>query len=253
MVPLFIYRYLGLTEASLEARYALAGKELLSDEELRVSSANLLSRKMERNLIQRENLQLQLRLDDIVLQKAEVQAERDRAIAEVDARLAGLRSKLIEWEASESITVTAPIDGTVTLSQVGMGKRVTPQEVAMTIISDGGDLEIRLLIPTRAIAFVEPGQLVKIMYDAFPYQQFGLQRGILATVSRSSLAAAEVDGPLAINEPTFLGVVHPDKTFVTAYGKNYAVQPGMTVRADVILKERTLALWLIEPLLRLRG
>jgi membrane fusion protein len=38
-----------------------------------------------------------------------------------------------------------------------------------------------------------------------------------------------------------------------AYGEHFPLQAGMTLRADIVLEERSLFEWLMDPLLALRG
>jgi len=246
-------RQMNLAQFSVAARERLAVKKLVSEEEMRAAAGDVIHQKIERSHLERELQRLRSQLNDVELHRNEVEAERDYVVAGINTKVAGLRTMLVERRATEATSVVSPIDGVVTLVQVEVGKRAMPQSVAVTVAPDSDELEIRLFIPTRAIAFVSPGQSVKIMYDAFPYQQFGLQRGRLETVSHSSLAGREVEGLLSIHEPAFLGVVRPDKNRVSAYGSQYPIQPGMTVKVDIILKERSLIMWVIEPLLKLRG
>jgi membrane fusion protein len=54
-------------------------------------------------------------------------------------------------------------------------------------------------------------------------------------------------------EPSYRVAVRLDRASVTAFGREIALQPDMTVRADIVLERRTLIEWLLEPLLSLKG
>lgn len=244
---------LGLAERSLEAREALARSQALSADQLRHARAELLSMQMEFRRAQADRRRLESRLPELRLQREEAAEDRDRQTATLDSGLDRLRGQLIEWRAREALVTVAPITGVVALSQVESGQPANVQAPAMTIVPDGSELVVRLLIPSRAKAFVEPGQAVRIMYDAFPYQHFGAHEGSVADVSSTSVAGHHVLGPLSAQEPVYLAAVRLRERHFQAYGRRYHVQPGMTVKADIILAERRLVAWLVEPLLRVRG
>jgi membrane fusion protein len=109
-------------------------------------------------------------------------------------------------------------------------------------------LEAKLFIPTKAIGFVEPGQDVKLLYDAFPYQRFGTYRGRIISVSRTVLLDSDIIAPIKINEPVYTATVALDRPDITAHGKKIPLQPDMSLRADIILERRTLIDWIVSPL-----
>jgi membrane fusion protein len=123
-------------------------------------------------------------------------------------------------------------------------------------LPDDGRLEAELLVPSRAIGFIEPGDRVLLRYQAFPYQKFGHQEGHVAAISRSALNPGEL-GALIGNgqqgEPFYRVTVSLARQAITAYGKPEALKPGMLVDADVLGERRRLAEWAFEPLYSLRG
>lgn len=102
-------------------------------------------------------------------------------------------------------------------------------------------------------AFVKTGQYVRLLYDGFPYQRFGAGRGKVVQVSQSSIAAADAAAPLAFNEPVYVVRVSLTDPAVTAFGEQVALKPGMTLKANVLLEERTIFEWIFEPLYAVRG
>ena len=57
-------------------------------------------------------------------------------------------------------------------------------------------LQAELFIPVRAIGFVEVGQDVRVLFDAFPYQRFGTFHGRITKVSHTVLLASDVEAPV---------------------------------------------------------
>jgi membrane fusion protein len=122
----------------------------------------------------------------------------------------------------------------------------------MDIVPDDSILQAELFVPTRAIGFVQPGQEVRILYDAFPYQQFGTYRGRVIEISQTILTRTDAIGPVELKEPAYRVKVSLDRPDIDAYGKRIPLQADMLLRADIILEKRTLLRWLLDPLLSVR-
>jgi membrane fusion protein len=68
------------------------------------------------------------------------------------------------------------MNGRVTALQVRTGETADPGRPLLNISPPGAELVAELYLPSRAIAFIAPRQEVKIQYDAFPYQKFGVAK-----------------------------------------------------------------------------
>jgi membrane fusion protein len=114
------------------------------------------------------------------------------------------------------------------------------------------------------VGFVARGQSVLIRYQAFPYQKFGLQKGIVIDVSATPFAPNELPQNLASTiltnaqqnatggsggEALYRIRVRPEKQTIQAYGRSQYLKPGMTLEADVMQDSRKIWEWIAEPLL----
>jgi membrane fusion protein len=102
-------------------------------------------------------------------------------------------------------------------------------------------------VPSRAIGFVRPGQEVRLLYDAFPYQRFGSFAARVETISRQAVAGQETNAPFKIDEPVYRVIVVPDRQQVNAYGQRVGLQPGMTLAANLVLERRSFLDWVLDP------
>ena len=75
----------------------------------------------------------------------------------------------------------------------------------------------------------------------------------MRNVSATVLAPAEVTAAVPVQEPVYRVTARLDAQSMRAFGAETPLQPGMALRADVILEERSFAEWLLEPLLALRA
>ena len=99
-------------------------------------------------------------------------------------------------------------------------------------------------LPERGLALVHIGQPVKLLYDAFPYERYGVQYGTLTWLSPASSA-----GPRG---PMFRAFAELGADTVGVQGTPRSVLPGMTGRAAVIVGQRTLVSYALEPLRQMR-
>ena len=77
----------------------------------------------------------------------------------------------------------------------------------LEILPADSPLQAELFIPARAIGFVEVGQDVRLLFDAFPYQRFGTYHGKIVKVSQTVLLDSDVSGPVKLQEPAYAATV----------------------------------------------
>ncbi len=231
----------------------LRRRGLLSENEARMREDAALA-------LQQELAALDQRLAAITQEAAQTALQRDMLAAEAADREARLRSTLndldrqrAEIAAQRALVVRAPVAGRVTSVQATAGQRAEPTRPVLTLVPDGSELRAELFVPSRAIGFVRPGQVVRLMYDAFPFQHFGTHRGIVESVSEAMIAPEDVAGPVRPQGPAYRVSVRLDRATLAAGGRELSLQPDMTLRADIVLEERSLIAWLLEPLISARG
>jgi membrane fusion protein len=203
----------------------------------------------QRSGMQRNIMQLRQALQELPGQRQAVEAS-------VERDLAALSQERVEVEARGEFIIASPIDGIVATQLIKVGTAVQGGQPLLTLLPGEGELEAELLVPSRAIGFVEPGHAVLLRYQAFPYQKFGHQPGRVAMVSRSALKPGEVAALMGANagaEPLYRVTVSLARQVVDAYGKAEALRPGMLLEADIMGDARRLVEWVFEPLYSLSG
>jgi membrane fusion protein len=178
-----------------------------------------------------------------------VQAEKIQLLRN---ELSAVEQRTAEVNGRRAYVIRAPIAGRVSSLQASVGQPADPQRLQLQIVPADSPLQAELFVPTRAIGFVEVGQDVRILYDAFPYQHFGTYRGRVAKISQTILTSSDVAAPVTPREPAYRATVALERQDVDAYGKRMPLQPDMLLRADVILERRTLVQWILNPLLSAR-
>ena len=178
-----------------------------------------------------------------------VAAERVRVLR---GDLSWIEQRIAEVDGRRAYIIKAPTSGRVSTLQATVGQIADPKHMQLEIIPLDSTLQAQLFFPTRAFGFVRPGQQVRILYDAFPYQKFGTYRASVTKVSQTILTGNDATGPITLKEPAYRVTVAPERPDIDAYGLKMPLQPGMLLKADVILEQRSLMRWLLDPVFSAR-
>jgi membrane fusion protein len=178
-----------------------------------------------------------------------VAAERIRVLRN---DLSSIEQRVAEVDGRRAYVIKAPTRGRVSTLQATVGQIADPKHMQLEIIPLDATLQAELFFPTRAFGFVRPGQQVRILYDAFPYQKFGTYRGSVTKVSHTILTGNQTTGPVTLKEPAYRVSVALERPDIDAYGLKMPLQPDMLLKADIVLEQRSLMRWLLDPVLSAR-
>lgn len=182
----------------------------------------------------------------------ELPGELAGKVAQLRASVADLDGRIAEIAGRHAYQLRAPVAGRISALQARVGLVADPAIPQLAIVPAGSLLHAELLVPARAIGFVEPGQTVLLAYAAFPYERFGLHRGRVETVSSTLLRPSELIGPIAASGPCYRVTVALERQSINAFGRAFPLGADMTLRADIVLDRRSLLDWVLEPLHSLR-
>ena len=206
--------------------------------------------------MQRQAMTARRSLAQLQQARQELPGQRLASDADFQRDLAALEQEQVETEARGALAVSAPVTGVIATQLVKPGQAVQAGQPLLSLLPGNGMLEAELLVPSRAIGFIEPGDKVLLRYQAYPYQKFGHQQGTVTRISRSALSSGELGtliGNAQQGEPFYRITVALARQTVTAYGKAELLKPGMLLEADVLGEKRRLIEWVFEPLYSLKG
>jgi membrane fusion protein len=166
--------------------------------------------------------------------------------------LSEVEQRIAEIDGRRAYVIRAPRSGRVSTLQARVGQTVNSEHLQLEIMPADSALQADLFVPTRAIGFVRINQKVRILYDAFPYQRFGVYGGQITKVSQAILTKSDMSGPVTLQEPAYKVTVALDRSDVDAYGQKVPLQADMLLRADILLDKQSLLTWLLDPLLSVR-
>ncbi len=214
-------------------------------EEMLVQKQQL--QELERAKVNKENALIQAKVEILQLP-----IRVESRINEIEDVISELNQRMAEVQGRKVYEIRAPIGGKVTALQAREGQWQSNIPL-LAIFPNDAKMQVELFVPTRAIGFIDENQTVRIRFDAFPYQRFGIFEGKVAMVSKHVLLPSELPVPLELKEPVYRVTVELDAQFVTAYGKELPLQAGMALEADIILDRQTLFDWILDPLFSLKG
>lgn len=245
---------LSLAEKEVEKLERLFNDKMISQDNLMNATFRFLNMKSLRESTEQLKTSKTEQLYRVKNQAAQLPAKQQIRLTELANEKAVLDRRILELKASQFYAIKSPVEGTIASVLANVGQVVDSSKPLLSILPEDSELYAELLLPSRSIGFVEKGQSVLLRFDAFPYQRYGLYRGVVEDVSGTALSPHELSmASLSNTNPVYIVKVQLDQQHISAYGQHFKLQSGMQVSADIILDKRSLAEWLIDPILSLRG
>jgi membrane fusion protein len=238
-----------LARAEVERAETVAAQGFLPRRELEARRSAELAAEQESSSLASQVLGYERQIGEVDARLLAIPIDLQAARAEAASVDADLIQQGIQVETQGRYVVVATVTGRIAALPFDTGQTVVAGTAVAILTAGDTALQGDLYAPSRAAGFIKPGQEVRLMYQAFPYQKFGAGRGIVDSVSRTVLAPSEVAIPgLQVQEPVFRVRVKLERDTVSAYGQDVPLQPGMLVNADIVMDRRSLLEWLLDPL-----
>ncbi len=159
-------------------------------------------------------------------------------------RAAALRDDL-NGSRGGDLSLAAPCAGTVLrLTIRAPGAVVQEGDILGELACSGERLQAEVLVPQSGIGLIKPGQQVKLLYDAFPYQRYGVKLGSVRWVSPASV--------LVRDQPVFRVLVEVQEMTTVVKTERRPLLAGMGGTAEIVVGKRSLLGFAFEPIRQLR-
>jgi membrane fusion protein len=236
-------------------RYAgLAGeKKFVSEALVKQKQDEVTDQEIKLQALRRQRGTVERDLAAAKMEEPAVQMRSRAQVEQVSRQISELKEGMAQAESRRETVIRAPMAGVVTNIAVNRGQSIAADSPLAMVLPKGSGMHVELLVPTRAIGFVKPGQEVVLRYEAFPYERFGQYRGVITDIGRNVWTQGERIGPLSAKEPVYRIDVKVDSQSVKALDQEFPLRPGMLVNADLLLEKRTLLEWIFEPVMQLKG
>ncbi|MEQ1549488.1 MAG: HlyD family efflux transporter periplasmic adaptor subunit [Chakrabartia sp.] len=247
-----------LSKESVARYQGLLAQDYISQEQLQQKQEELLDQQARLQSLGRDRISIGRELSAQQSELAGLALKHQNQLAQIERLLSSTGQELTESEAKRRLVITAPQAGTATAVIAEVGQSMDGSRPLVSIVPNGATLRADLYAPSRAIGFVKPGDKVLIRYQAYPYQKFGHQAGVVDSVAKTALPSNELNGLASppsgnASEALYRVTVKLAAQTVNAYGKPQSLQAGMLLDADVLQEQRRLYEWVLEPLFSLSG
>ena len=141
--------------------------------------------------------------------------------------------------------ILASKQGIVTQVAVNtVGQVVNKGEILAVLAPDSAPMVAELSILNKDVGLMRPGQVVRLKYDAFEFQDYGIRKGWLTQISPDATVHESLG-------PVFRGIVKLEETEIVVRGQKRPLKYGMSGFAEVVTDRVSLLMYILKPLRRL--
>lgn len=175
------------------------------------------------------------------------QRQANEELTKVDTEIARTREVLSEASKQAGRTViSSPIDGVVKNLLIStIGGVVSPGQPIMEIVPSDRNLVVEAKLNPIDIGFVEEGQRAVVKLSTYDFVRYGGLEGVVIQVAPDP--TVEDNG-----DTYFRVVVATEKTYLGDVEGSLQIFPGMDATVDIKTGTKTVAEYLIRPVLKLR-
>lgn len=175
--------------------------------------------------------------------KLRLQLQTARLVSEAAARI-----RFENIDKDNFLLIVAPVDGIITdVTATQLGDKIQ----ANTPLGGIAPKDARPILKTEIAeydrAFLREGLPVKLKFNAFPYQRYGLINGTLEYISPATKPA------LQTKQPVYEGRVTLERDHYLVADKKYPLRYGMTATVEIVVRERRLIDLALDPFRQVGG
>ena len=183
--------------------------------------------------------------------------ESEKQLKELQTQLVETRSEIaqtreqiqsLQFQLQQQVLRT-PIDGTVfQLALDHAGTVLQPGESVTQIAPQEVPLVFRAQMPISESGFLRLGMPVKLKFDAYPFQDYGVIPGHLRWISPDSKVEETEQGKVE----TFELEIELDQNQIQTKNRRVALTPGQTATAEVVIRQRRVIDFVLDPFKKLQ-
>lgn len=168
----------------------------------------------------------------------------DRKIGEETALIESL-----EYILSERV-ITSPINGVVSqCSHLAPGELVERGRELMTIVPEDKSLLVRAHVRSTDIGFVKPEQNVRLRFEAYPCEEFGIVHGTVSRVENYPEPTEEEKK----KESTYRVNIIPAQDWIGNGSRRAELKIGMAAHGDIVVRKRSMLMLFFAPFFKLNS
>jgi membrane fusion protein len=246
-----------IADATAKRYGQLLQSKFVSEALAQDKQTELLDQQTRLQSLERTKVGLMSDLSNVASERIQQPIKSQREVEGLERAIEEAEQASLQDEAQREFVVLAPRAGVVSGITPEIGQVVSANLALATISPANDKLEAELYAPSRSIGFVKPGTEVMLRYQAFPYEKYGQQRGVVREVSRTPLEPNEIASPIVhsstSSEPMYRIRVRLDEQTIPAFGQTQQLRAGMQLDAGLTLEHRKLIEWVLGPVFSMGG
>lgn len=176
-------------------------------------------------------------------EKLRLQLQTARLVADAAARI-----RFENIDKDNFLLIVAPVDGVITdVTSTQAGDKIQANAPLGGIAPKNARPLLKIEIAEQDRAFLREGLPVKLKFNAFPYQRYGLIDGTLAFISPATKPSPQT------KQPVYEGRVTLERDYYLVGDTRYPLRYGMTAIAEVVVRERRLIDLALDPFRQIGG
>ncbi len=145
--------------------------------------------------------------------------------------------------------IRAPVDGIILQFPFKQTKSfVQTGQLVAQIASKGSDIVLKTQMPSQESGFLKVGMPAKVKFDAYPFQDYGVVTGRIQWLSPDSKIVENG----AIKQEVFEVDISLDKKHIENRDKRINLSLGQTATAEVIVRQRRIGDFILDPFKQLQ-
>jgi HlyD family secretion protein len=162
---------------------------------------------------------------------------RDREALSEQMLKADMRSRMVE--------LISPTDAVVLeIAKLTQGSIARATEAMFTLVPIGSTLEAEVEIDAGEVGYVKTNDVVRLKFDAFPFQKHGMLDGTLRTISEDAFRRESAVGMSSF----YLGRIKIGNKKLVKLPQGGRLLPGMSLSAEIVVGKRSVISYLLWPL-----
>ncbi|AFZ27372.1 multidrug resistance efflux pump [Cylindrospermum stagnale PCC 7417] len=186
-----------------------------------------------------------------VLKSEEQIKDLQNQITTLESDIAQTKSQITSLQLQlQQRVVRSPIDGMIFALPIKKpGSVVQPGQMIAQIAPQNTALILKAQIPSQQSGFVKVGMPVKIKFDAYPFQEYGVLQGRVSWISPDSKIQENNQNRREIYELD----ITLDQPYIQAANQRVFLTPGQTATAEVIVRQRRVIDLILDPFKKLQS
>jgi hemolysin D len=183
--------------------------------------------------------------------------KHQQQLKDLESQITGLKSQILQTQSEltslkiqlQQRIVRSPVDGVIFEFPIDKpGAVVQPGQRIAQVAPKNVGVILKANMPSQDSGFLKVGMPVKIKFDAYPFQEYGIVQGKVSWISPDSKVQQTSQG----NIETYELEIRLDKQYIQNGDKRIALTAGQTANAEVIIRQRRVIDFVLDPFKKLQ-